>query len=278
MTAGDLENALVDFEDSLITREKSAATVKNSVRNTRKFIAFLQKKNDNSLTRQNILAYKEYLLANYKAASVNMYLISLNVFLRFLGEHSLHTKTLRIQRKTSLNNVISEDEYRRMLEAALGKKTKKMYFLIRTLAAGGIRVSELQHITVDMLNKSYAMVESKRKVREIRLPDKLREELLAYCAEAGIQQVVFCGRNPGKMLHTSYIWTELKKLARLSGVPEEKVYSHVFRHLFAKKFISQFQDITELADILGHASIETTRIYTRTTAREKQLRLNSMNL
>ncbi|MDR2304143.1 MAG: site-specific integrase [Treponema sp.] len=278
MTVGDWGNVLEDFKGSLAAREKSPTTVKCYARNVGKFIDFLQKNNESCPTRQNILAYKEYLLGKYKAASANIYLISLNVFLRFLGEHDLRVKTLRIQRKTSLNNVISEEEYRRMLENALKKRSKKLYFLIRTLAAGGIRVGELQHITVDMLKKSYVMVESKRKVREIRLPDRLREELLTYCAENDIRNVVFCGRDPNKMLHTSYIWTELKKLARLSGVPGEKVYSHVFRHLFAKKFISQFQDIAELADILGHSSIETTRIYTRTTAHEKQLRLNSMNL
>jgi integrase len=278
MVLEDWGNVLEDFRASLTSREKSPATVKTYVRNAQKFTGFLQKSTDQNLTRQNILAYKSYLLGRYKAASVNISLISLNVFLRFLGEPALHVKTLRIQRKTSLNNVISEEEYRRMLENALKKRSKKLYFLIRTLAAGGIRVGELQHITVDMLKKSYVMVESKRKVREIRLPDRLREELLVYCAENGIRNVVFCGRDPDKMLHTSYIWTELKKLARLSGVPGEKVYSHVFRHLFAKKFISQFQDIAELADILGHSSIETTRIYTRTTAHEKQLRLNSMNL
>lgn len=270
---------LLDFPAWLRGQEKAQSTIDKYVRDVSKFMSFFKNRGGGSLDRQDLVAYKAELQNRYKPASINSYLISLNVFLGYLGAApSLHVKTLRIQRKVSLNNILLEAEYRCLVQTARLKKNKKMYFLLRTLASSGIRVGELRYITVDMLKKGSVTVTSKGKVREIIVPDTLCGELLAYCDEKNIHGLVFAGRNPEQMMHTSYIWRELKKLALESGVPEERVYAHAFRHLFAKKFISCYQDIVDLADILGHSSIETTRIYTRTSGQEKRIRINGLAL
>jgi site-specific recombinase XerD len=226
----------------------------------------------------DVFAYKDYLTSKYKPSSVNSYLISLNNYFSFLKRDDLRAKTLKIQRKTSLNNVLTESEYTSLLDTALARKKLRLYYLIRVLASSGIRVGELQYITTEVLKTGKAEVIGKEKIREIIIPKNLCQALREYCRERNIQHVIFHGRDPGIMLDKAWIWRDMKQLAKHAGVPEEKVHAHNFRHYFARSYLAHYHDIVELADILGHNSIETTRIYTRTSRQEKQERIDAMNL
>jgi integrase len=265
------------YKEWLDMREISQTTKDKNLRDVKKFLRFYGK-SVTKLTRPDIMEYKKHLIARYKPASVNSYLLALNGFLSFLGKNDLHVKTIKIQRRNSLNNVLNEGEYVTLLEKAKKRTDRRLYYLIRTLASSGIRVSELQYITANMLKSGKTMVYCKTKVREINIPHELCRELEQYCSERHISDVIFHGRQSNTLIDKARIWRELKLLAREAGVPEEKVHCHNFRHYFAKMYLARYHDIVDLADILGHNSIETTRIYTRTSNQEKQARIDALNL
>jgi site-specific recombinase XerD len=259
-------------------QERSKPTKAKNLRDVEKFRAFCGQ-NLETITKQNVQDYKAYLIAHkYKPASINSYLISLNNFLKFMNRDSLRAKTLKIQGRASLDNVLTEQEYAALLETAKNRKNKRLYYLIRTITSVGIRIGELRYITADMLESGKTFVHIKGKTREIIISRQLCQELLEYCKERRISGVIFHGKNNDALIDKAYIWREMKALAKKSGVPEEKVYAHNFRHFFAKQFMAEYHDIVDLADILGHTSIETTRIYTRTSRQEKQERINALNL
>ncbi|MDR1047646.1 MAG: site-specific integrase [Treponema sp.] len=266
------------YKNWLDGQEKSKTTKEKNLRDVEKFRSFC-KRNLETVTKQDVQDYKEYLIANkYKPASINSYLISLNNFLKFMNQDSLRVKTLKIQGRTSLNNVLTEQEYAALLETAKKRKNKRLYYLIRTITSSGIRISELSYITTDMLESGKTFVHIKGKTREIIIPQQLCQKLRDYCKEGRINGVIFHGKKSNTLIDKAYIWREMKTLAKEAGVPEEKVHAHNFRHFFAKQFMAEYHDIVDLADILGHTSIETTRIYTRTSRREKQERINTLNL
>jgi site-specific recombinase XerD len=265
------------YKDWLAESEKSGNTKAKNLRDVEKFLRFCEKK-ISLLTKQDVIDYKDYLIIHYKPASVNSYLISLNGFLSVLGQDTLRVKTVQIQRRNSLNDVLSEKEYFALLEKAKSRPNNRLYYLIRTLASSGIRVSELRYITTDMLQSGKTVVYCKTKMREIYIPQKLCQELEQYCKERHIEGIIFHGRRADRLIDKARIWREMKQLAREANVPEEKVHCHNFRHFFAKTFLAQYHDIVDLADILGHNSIETTLIYTRTSNQEKQARINALNL
>lgn len=273
----ELRQELVPYREWLIAQEKSPVTIKKYIRDVDAFLGTLGE-GGTLTTKTEVLAYKDKLVTKYKPASVNSFLISLDNYFTFLNKSFLRVKTLKIQRKTSLNNVLLESEYSSLITTALEQKKMRLYYLIRVLASSGIRIGELQYITVGMLKTGKTEVTGKEKIREIILPKNLCESLAGYCREQGIEKVIFHGKNADIMLDKARIWREFKKLALDAGVPAEKVHAHNFRHYFARSFLSHYNDIVDLADILGHNSIETTRIYTRTSRQEKQDRIDAMNL
>jgi integrase len=265
------------YKKGLDDCEKSKTTKEKNLRDVEKFLRFYAKSLSH-LTRQDIINYKDYLISRYKPASVNSYLISLNAFLSFLHQDAFRVKTVKIQRRNSLNNVLTESEYAALLETAKKRIDLRLYYLIRTLASSGIRVSELQYITTDTLRLGKTTVYCKTKMREVNIPEKLCRELQTYCKKQRINRIIFHGRRPDTLIDKARIWRELKQLAREAEVPVEKVHCHNFRHFFAKMYLARFHDIVDLADVLGHNSIETTRIYTRTSEQEKQARIDELNL
>lgn len=231
------------------------------------------------LTRETLEKYKKNLQKNCSAASLNTCIIACNRFFAWSGIPDMHLKTCRIQRPNVLENVISCDEYRRLLDAARKMGDMRMYYIMRLLASSGIRISELQFVTVEMLDAQYARIQNKGKSRIVFFPSELCRELSGYCAACRISEgIIFCGRDPEKMSDPSAVWRSLKKLAAVAGVPPEKVHAHNFRHLFAKQFMAKYKDLPELADILGHSSLETTRIYVRAGYEEKQRMADGLNL
>lgn len=257
VTEQDVEN----YKKYLIEDEKSSYTVEKYLSDVRKFRAFL--KNDD-FGKAEVIAYKAYLAENYAVSSANTAISSLNSFFGFMGWYELRLKSLKTQHRifASDEKELSKHEYEKLLCAAKESRNQSLYFLMQTICATGIRVSELRFITVDAVAKKRAEISCKGKRRSVFLPDALCRMLKGYIKEKKIKSgPVFVTKN-GNPLDRSNIWSAMKKLCRLAGVSEQKVFPHNLRHLFARTYYTAQKDIVRLADILGHSSINTTRIYT----------------
>lgn len=253
-----LDREIMAFEEELCCEEKSAATLEKYIRDVRRFRDFLEGR---QVSKENVMGYKKELAARYKAATVNSHLAAVNCFLRFLGREECRVKLLKIQRQMFANEdrEMTMEEYRRLVRRA-GKT--RIGYIMQTICGTGIRISELQYITVDALKQGRAAVQCKNKARVIFIPEQVCSLLAEYIRENHITEgSVFVSRN-GKPLNRSNIWREMKVLCEKAGVAPEKVFPHNLRHLFARTFYGMEKDIVRLADLLGHSSINTTRIYT----------------
>lgn len=230
-------------------------------------------------TKQTILAYKKKLKERDAApATINLSVTAVNKYLRFCGYWKCTVKTEKVQKKRSLENVISRDEYKKMLQYAKRGKRKKYYYILKSLTQTGARVSELQYFTVEGLSRKKIQVKNKGKIREIYLPDGLIKELKEYCREENIKCGIIFKSNKKKPIGRSSVYKMLVRIGLEAGIPKEKVYPHSFRHLFAVTYMNNYGNLTELADILGHSNLETTRIYTLTSAEEKRKRMDKLDL
>lgn len=271
---------LIRFQGALRTDERSANTVSKYLRDAAKFQKFLEQDYFSCLSKQAVIAYKERLTRQYKPSSVNSMLAAINGFLVFLGRPDCKVKLLKIQRTNFRlsERELSRSEYRRLLDAAKQKGDERMYLLMQAICCTGIRVSELRYITVETLKYGMTRVNNKGRERAVLLPRELRKALLQYCARHDIRcGPVFVTRN-GLPMNRSNIWAAMKRLCRMAGVDPQKVFPHNLRHLFALTYYVQEKDIAHLADILGHASIETTRIYTSVSGDRYQRSLSRMQL
>lgn len=276
MKASELKREVAVYAEHLKQRELSKVTIEKYRRD---IMVFLETQGDGELEKQDLINYRTELLKVHRTSSVNSYLISLNQFFRWLGDGELVVKTLRIQRNSSLENVISGEEYLRLLKSAQETGRQRDYLLLRTLAATGIRVSELSAITYEGVLRGSIEVECKRKFRKIYISEALTCQLLDYCARQNITSgVVFRGRRPGQTLQPSSVWKLFKRAAARCGIDESKAYPHSLRHLFAKTYMSKVGNIFELADLLGHSSVETTRIYARPSCQEAWNSVNALGL
>ncbi|MBR2343230.1 MAG: tyrosine-type recombinase/integrase [Clostridia bacterium] len=271
------ETKLLDFKSHLENEERSAATVEKYLRDVRRFVAFLK---GAELDRGVIMEYKSSLCTSYAPRSTNSMLAALNCFLRFLGRHELCVRQLRVQREAycSAERELTREEYIRLTEAAKRKNNERLNLIIQTICSTGIRVSELKYITVESLERGEATVSCKGKSRRIFILTRLRDKLRQYCKREGIAAgAVFVTRS-GAPVSRNSIWRQMKSLCRDAGVAEGKVFPHNLRHLFARTFYGIEKDIAKLADILGHASINTTRIYIVTTGEEHRRKMENMHL
>ena len=265
------------FRRYLIEEEKASATVEKYIRDINVFADWL---GDKELDKEMVLTYKENLIKNYAPASVNSVLSSLNSFFTFNEWYNLRVKNLKIQRQTFANkdNELSKEEYERLLTAAKSKGNEQLYFLMQTICATGIRVSELRYVTVESLKAQKAQINLKGKMRVVLLPKELCKMLLKYSKEQKIASgSVFVSRN-GKPIDRSNIWKMMKALCESAGVARAKVFPHNLRHLFARTFYSIQKDIVRLADILGHSSVNTTRIYTMETGETHRRQIQKLGL
>ena len=265
------------FRRYLIEEEKAAATVEKYIRDINVFADWL---GDKELDKETVLTYKENLIKNYAPASVNSVLSSLNSFFTFNEWYNLRVKNLKIQKQLFANkdNELTKEEYERLLTAAKSKGNEQLYFLMQTICSTGIRVSELCYITVESLKAQKAQINLKGKMRVVILPKELCKMLLKYSKEQNITSgSVFVSRN-GKPLDRSNIWKMMKALCESAGVARAKVFPHNLRHLFARTFYSIQKDIVRLADILGHSSVNTTRIYTMETGETHRRQIQKLGL
>jgi len=260
-----LTNELIGiFMNYLIEEEKSSATIEKYMRDIN---AFFRWTTGCEVEKRTMLRYKEFLIENYAPASVNSILSSLNSFFEFNGWHELKVKMLKIQKQifAERNKELTKAEYERLLDAAKHKKNERLYFLMQTICSSGIRVSELKAITLEAVKVRQATIKSKGKMRVVILPKELCKMLLEYAKGQNIASGPIFITKKGKPLDRSTIWKMMKSLCESAGVSEEKVFPHNLRHLFARTYYTIQKDIVRLADILGHSSVNTTRIYTMET-------------
>ena len=268
---------LQEFELYLRNEERSKATIEKYMRDVRCFVGFIGAA---EVSKQSVVDYKNKLGNSYSVASANSMIAALNSFLRFCGWHDLCVKQFRVQRQAycSEEKELTRAEYIRLLEAANKKHNERLNLIIQTICGTGIRVSELQYITVEALGKGEAVVNCKGKNRRIFIVPELKKKLLRYVKEQKISSgAVFITRN-GKPVSRNNIWKEMKALCEQAHVVPSKVFPHNLRHLFARTFYGIEKDIAKLADILGHASINTTRIYIVTTGAEHRRKMEHMRL
>lgn len=268
-----LEEYLIWME----SEEKSVATRNQYRRFIRNFICFLGKR---ELNKEFLLAYKEKLEEEYQPTSVNVNLAAINGFLAFIGKKELHLKLLKIQKKVycSDNQELTKAEYLRLVQTAEKNENKKLSLLLQTICGTGIRVSELQYITIEAVKKGEVSIRLKGKNRTILIPGKLKKKLNDFCRHENIHEGSVFVTRTGKALDRSNIWRMMKKLCEDANVDKNKVFPHNLRHLFARTFYSLDKDIAKLADILGHSNINTTRIYILTTSQEHLKRMDALGL
>lgn len=223
------------------------------------------------VNKKNLLAYKGYLVENFKPQTVNLRLQAVNKFLEFSKQEKLKMKFVKAQQKNFLENVISDADYKFLKTKLKADGYDQWYFIVWFMAATGARVSELLQIKAEHVSVGYLDLYSKGgKMRRIYIPKKLCDEATKWLKERGLTTGYLFTNRTGNCLSTRGIAIQLKHFAENYGINREVVYPHSFRHRFAKNFLEKFNDIALLADLMGHESIETTRIYLRRTASEQQ--------
>lgn len=267
---------LVAYKEYLISEERSPATIEKYIRDVAAFAEYVQM---SEITKDAVLAYKRQIMQNYAARSVNSMLSSINSLFAFLRWHDLKVKTLKIQRQIfcSEKKELTKSEYARLCEAA-EKRSERLKLILQTICGTGIRVSELRYITVESAKQGEAVVNCKSKTRVIFIVKELRKKLLRYAAEQNIKTGMIFITKAGKPINRTNIWREMKSLCKAANVSPQKVFPHNLRHLFARVFYGIEKDIAKLADILGHSSINTTRIYIISTGTEHRRRMENMHL
>lgn len=272
-----IEN-IKDFSRFLVEEEKSIATIEKYMRDVRAFSLFISKE---EITKERVIAYKNMLIDDgYAPRSINSMLASLNSLFSFLGWLDLKVKAIKLQRQIycSEDKELTKAEYMRLVNTARQKGNERLCLLLQTICGTGMRVSELQFITVEAVKLGEAMVSLKGKMRSVFIVKELKKKLLRYAAEQGIKSGCIFVTCTGRPMSRTNIWREMKQICKDANVNPNKVFPHNLRHLFARTFYGIEKDIAKLADILGHSSIDTTRIYIISTGTEHRRRMENMRL
>lgn len=266
------------FAEHLKNEEKRKNTIEKYVRDSKAFLAFVGK---TKISKETVIEYKNKLLAgNYSARSINSMLASVNSLLSYLGWTDLKVKSIKLQRQIycSEDKILTQAEYKRLVNAAKQKGEERLDLIIQTICSTGIRVSELQYITVDAVKRGEATVSLKGKTRSVFIVGALQKKLLNYIAKQKISSGSIFVTRTGKPISRSNIWREMKNLCKQAKVNSKKVFPHNLRHLFARTFYEIEKDIAKLADVLGHSNINTTRIYIISTGTEHRKKMEHMRL
>ncbi len=266
------------FKKHLMSEEKSQNTIEKYIRDISAFARYLGVE---FISKEKAIAYKqELIIKGYAVRSINSVIASLNSLFDYLNRTDCKLKSIKIQRQSfcSEEQELTKSEYIRLLNAAKSKGNERLNLIIQTICGTGIRVSELQFITVEAVRKGEATVSLKGKTRSVFIIKELQKKLFRYIAEQKIKNGAIFVTRSGKPMSRTNIWREMKNLCERAGVNPNKVFPHNLRHLFARTFYSIEKDIAKLADILGHSSINTTRIYIITTGDEHRRRMENMRL
>ena len=255
------------FENFLVKSDLAKNTVASYVWTVKHF-----DNNYGEFNKENLLAYKGFLVEHFKPQTVNLRLQGINKYLEFLKKEKLKMKFVKVQQKNFLENVISDADYKFLKNSLKRDGYTEWYFVVWFLTATGARVSELLQIKVeDVLHAYLDMYTKGGKIRRLYIPKKLREEAMKWIEENGINSGYIFLNRFGEKITSRGIAMQLKHFAHKYGINPKVVYPHSFRHRFAKNFLDKFNDIALLADLMGHESIETTRIYLRRTSMEQQM-------
>mgnify|MGYP004454592955 FL=1 len=272
------EKIIQQFENHLRMEEKSKNTIDKYIRDVNAFAEYLGGK---AVSKEIAISYKQHLQdSGYAARSINSIIASINALFGFMKLYDCRLKSLKLQKQIYCpeDKELTKAEYARLISAARGKGNERLNLITQTICGTGIRVSELQFITVGAVRKGEAVVSLKGKTRSVFIVKDLQKKLLRYIAEQKITEGAIFVTRTGKPINRTNIWREMKSLCESAGVNPKKVFPHNLRHLFARTFYGIEKDIAKLADILGHSCIETTRIYIITTGDEHRRRMENMCL
>lgn len=266
------------YDRWLHTEERAPATIEKYLRDIKSFFIWLDGR---TITKETVTGWKEHLLShNYAPSTINAGLAALNGFFHFLGWEECRAKFLKIQRRIFRDPAreLTRADYNKLITAARNRGKERLALTMETICATGIRVSEVQYITVETARTGRAEISLKGKIRVILLSSKLCRKLLKYAKKQKIVSgEIFLTEN-GKGLSRRQIWAEMKQLCNYTDVEPTKVFPHNLRHLFATVYYRAYKDIAKLADVLGHSSLETTRIYLLTSGAEHQRQLDRLGL
>lgn len=266
------------FEQCLRTEERAPGTVEKYLRDVRAFALWLEGR---EVTRETGTGWREHLLARgYAPVTINSMLAAVNALCRFAGWEGCRIRFLKLQRRPfrEPSRELTRAEYERLLAAARGLGRERLALLMETICATGIRVSEVRYVTVTAARQGRAEIFLKGKIRVILLPGKLCRKLLKYARKNKIASGEIFLTGSGNSLSRRQIWAEMKGLCKRAGIESTKVFPHNLRHLFATAFYRACKDIVRLADVLGHSSIETTRIYLLTSGSEHLRQIERLGL
>lgn len=269
----NMQNKLQEYTDHLWMMERSDATIQKYGSVVRRFLEFV---GERALDKAVVMEYKEHLRKTHSAGGINTMLAAVNGFLKFIERTDCCVKNERIQRQIYISEEreLTQTDCKRLLAAGM---KKRIWYIMRCMCATGIRVSELPYITVEAVKTRTAIVRCKNKTRKVFLPKSLCKLLKDYARNQGIKSgSIFVSRN-GKPLFRTTIWKEMKALCEAAGVASSKVFPHNLRHLFARMFYQAEKDIVKLSDLLGHASIQTTRLYIISSGKEHREGLERMD-
>jgi len=276
------QSMLEGFLNFMKKEEKSSRTIQKYQRALEKFLMFSKGK---GLKKETMIAFKAMLHEKgYQARTINGFLAAVNGFLKFLGLDEARVKTCRIQKEVfrQESRELSKEEYQRLLRAAQKRGKERLYYIMKTLYSTGLRISELVYISVEAVRRGYVEICCKGKVRPLIFPARLQKELLQYADTKNITEGILFRTRGGRPVDRSNLWKEMKKLGEKEATQEEepvaksKIFPHNLRHLFAQNFYRVSKDIAKLADVLGHSSIETTRIYIQTGYGEYKKLMDAM--
>ncbi|MDO4267018.1 MAG: tyrosine-type recombinase/integrase [Eubacteriales bacterium] len=269
-----------EYRQWLYQNEKSGGTIQKYCYYLEQFQEFLEETKTEQVDKECVLRWKEQLKGRLAPSTVNGALAAVNGLFRYAGWEGCVVRLIRIRRQMfcSEKGELSRAEYERLVDAARKEKNERMEMLLQTVCSTGIRISELSYITAESLRLRYTQVDCKGKIRKIFLTEGLCRRLRTYCEKTGIKSGPIFITRTGRPMDRSNIWREMKKLAETAGVETEKVFPHNLRHLFARVYYNTEKDLLRLSDILGHSSINTTRIYTMESGETHIRQLEALNL
>lgn len=267
------------YEIHLYEEEKAVATIKKYICDLKKLQNYTQGR---EIDKRMMVEYKKYLLEDekYRESSANTFLVAANCFFQFMGWQDISVKLFKIQKEifSPIEKYLTKAEYKRLVRTAMEQKKIRLGMILQTICATGLRISELKYVTVESVKNGCISVRNKGKSRKALLPRKLQFQLKRYIDRKHIENGLVFVTSGGHAVDRSNIWREMKEICKLADVDDRKVFPHNLRHLFAQCFYALEKDIAKLADILGHQSIETTRIYIKSTGEEHLKQLERMKL
>lgn len=259
----NIDQEIESYKQDLINNELSAGTIRKYMRDIEQLRQYL-KANNKELDKASMIEYKEHLIKTFKTSTVNNKIVTTNKFLKYIGLDELTVKAVRVQTRFTNDDVMTQTDYNRLIRVATNRGLKRDVLMLQVFYFTGLRVSELQHFTVEAVKSGIMEIENKGKVRRVPIPRALSKEAKEYIKANNIEAGAIISNNRGEALSRFTVYGRMKYIAGQARVKKDRIYPHSLRHLFAKNWLkANGNNVIQLADILGHESLETTRLYTK---------------